>query len=86
MDQLLLSSFIIKKDFEHEGVNHTRVYVMALNPYSPWDEIEAVLDQFKSEFATMKDNQAAQIKAAQDKEAADKAAEVSNPIEAEVVS
>jgi hypothetical protein len=79
MDQLLMTHFIVKKEFEHEGAKHNRIYTLGMHPYAPWTEIEESLEEMKNELALMKEKQAEAHKAAQEqKEEA--------PVEAEVVS
>lgn len=81
MDQLVLFHFAIKREYEIEGVKQTRLYELGLQPGCPWEEIDAVLDQFKQEFVAMKKQQEEAAAKAQAEKEAEQA-----PLEPEVVS
>lgn len=74
MDQYLFLNFAINKN--------ERSYQLLIQPGAPFEDIQAILDQYKADFATLQEQQKA--KAEEEKSKAE--AVVSEPVEAEVVS
>ena len=50
MNQWSTFNFALTKKFEQDGKELQRQYVFELQPGAPWEEIQAVLDDFKVEF------------------------------------
>jgi len=76
MNSWTMYNFAVTRDFEANEQKLQRVYQFSLQPGAPWEEIEGVLEEFKSEMVKLKDQAAAQ-------EAAKKETQVMN---AELVS
>lgn len=76
MNSWTMYNFAAVRDFEANDQKNQRVYQFSLQPGAPWDEIEGVLEEFKTEMKRLKE-------IAEANDAAKKEAQILN---AEIVS
>ncbi len=80
MDSYVLFHFAVARDFEVDGQKSKRVYQFAVQPGSPWEEIESAFEEFKAEFSKLKDESIAAEAAKKDSESSEEV------VDAEVVA